>query len=131
MRIGETSAVDVAKQTDNIDNSSILLDSSPSKPIQTHHYATDKNKTYTQQFSSIAQRYGLNLDGEWNKDALPHSGRHSNEYHEFVLDSMLQADEIANGDVDVFLEMYKAMVKDIVKDNPEMLYKNYWINLGD
>lgn len=34
------------------------------------------------QLEEIANRYGLDLDDAWNKDLLPHQGRHPNAYHE-------------------------------------------------
>lgn len=33
-----------------------------------HHYATNKNKTYTPQFEEIANEYELDLNGDWNQD---------------------------------------------------------------
>lgn len=56
---------------------------------------------------------------------LPHQGRHPNEYHQYVLDSMKQFDEIAQGDKDVFIKLYESLKKTI-SSNPEMLYKDYW-----
>ncbi len=55
---------------------------SGTKPEQLHHFATNKNKTYTPQFEEIANKYGLDLDDAWNKEYMPHQGRHPNEYHE-------------------------------------------------
>lgn len=66
---------------------------SVTKPNQVHHYATNKSKTYTPQLEEIANRYELDLDDAWNKDLLPHQGRHPNAYHEYVLDSMKQFDK--------------------------------------
>ncbi len=40
------------------------------KPIQIHHFASNKNKKYTSQFKKIASKYGLDLDGDWNKQAV-------------------------------------------------------------
>ena len=95
------------------------------KPKQIHHFATNKNKTYTPQFEEIANKYGLNLDDDWNKKYMPHQGRHPNEYHEYVLERMGQIDIIAQGDRQIFLKLYDNMKKDI-SNKPEMLYKNYW-----
>ena len=97
-----------------------------SKPNQVHHYATDKNKTYTQAFKDITDKYGLDLDADWNKDLLPHQGRHPNAYHDFVLDEMRNIDNIANGNKDIFLDLYESEIKSIIRDNPDMLYSNYW-----
>ena len=95
------------------------------KPNQVHHYATNKSKTYTPQLEEITKKYGLDLDDAWNKDLLPHQGRHPNAYHNYVLDSMKQFDDIAQGDKDVFLKLYENL-KSNVKANPDMLYKDYW-----
>ena len=45
------------------------------KPNQVHHFATNKSKKYTSQFESITKKYGLELDGDWNKQSMPHQGR--------------------------------------------------------
>ena len=102
-----------------------LESGSVTKPNQVHHYATNKSKTYTPQLEEIANRYELDLDDAWNKDLLPHQGRHPNAYHEYVLDSMKQFHNIAQGDKDIFLKLFENL-KNNVKSNPDMLYKDYW-----
>ena len=101
------------------------------KPNQVHHYATDKNKTYTQMFRDIADKYGLDLDADWNKELLPHQGRHPNAYHDFVLDEMRNIDNIANGNKDIFLELYESEIKSVIRENPDMLYSDYWKGLKE
>ena len=103
-----------------------LSQKNSTKPNQIHHYATNKSKTYTHQMEEIAKKYGLDLNGKWNKDLLLHQGRHPNEYHEYVLNSMKQFDEVAQGNVDIFLQLYEKM-KAYIKANPDMLYKAYWL----
>ncbi len=98
---------------------------STTKPNQMHHYATNKSKTYTPQLDEIAKKYGLDLDDAWNKGWLPHQGRHPNAYHEYVLDSMKQFDDIAQGNKEIFLKLFDNL-KSNVKSNPAMLYKDYW-----
>ena len=98
---------------------------STTKPNQVHHYATNKSKTYTPQLEKIAKKYEFDLDDAWNKDLLPHQGRHPNAYHEYVLDSMKQFDDIAQGDKGIFLKLFDNL-KNNVKSNPDMLYKDYW-----
>ena len=95
------------------------------KPNQIHHFATNKSKKYTSQFENIAKKYGLDLDGDWNKELMPHQGRHPYAYHEYVLDNMQKFDRIANGDKRKFLKLYNQMKQKII-NNPEMLYKDYW-----
>ena len=101
---------------------------STAKPNQIHHYATNKSGTYTSQFEEITHKYGLDLDCAWNKELLPHQGKHPSIYHEYVLDLMEQIDQIAQGDTELFLQLYEEMVKDTVRSNPAMLYSEYWIN---
>lgn len=109
--------------------STALKGSSPStKPLQEHHFATNKSKKYTSQFENIANKYGLDLDEPWNKDFLLHQGRHPYDYHEFVLGEMSEIDNIANGNKEVFLDLFEENVKSVIRENPDMLYKNYWLN---
>ena len=95
------------------------------KPNQVHHFATNKSKKYTSQFESITKKYGLDLDGDWNKELMPHQGRHPYAYHDYVLDNMQKFDRIANGDKTKFLKLYDQMKQKII-NNPDMLYKDYW-----
>jgi len=95
------------------------------KPLQLHHFATNKNTKYTPQFESIVSNYGLKLDDVWNKEYMPHQGRHPNAYHDFVLENMKQFDSVANGDKDIFLSLFEQLKADI-RANPEWLYKAYW-----
>jgi hypothetical protein len=97
----------------------------PTKPNQVHHYATNKSKKYTHQMEAITKKYGLDLDEDWNKELLPHQGRHPNDYHEYVLDNLNTFDMLAKGDKDKFLKLYEQLKKE-VRENPDMLYKNYW-----
>ena len=96
------------------------------KPIQIHHFATNKNKLYTPKMNKIAEKYGLDLNDSWNTGVMPHLGRHPNEYHAFVLENMRSADHMANGSTSKFLYYFEKYVKDPVRNNPNMLRKNFW-----
>ncbi len=109
----------------NIVNQVTIKDGVVLKPLQIHHYATDKSKLYTPQIEEIASRYNLKLNDAWNKDLLPHQGRHANEYHDYILQNMRIYDDIAKGDTDLFLKQFENLKKDI-KLNPSILYKDYW-----
>lgn len=95
------------------------------KPLQKHHYATDKSKKYTPQIEAITKKYGLDLDDVWNIELLPHQGRHPDAYHEYVLSNIRTFDKIAKGDKRKFLRLFEQLKQEIRK-NPEMLYKDYW-----
>ena len=95
------------------------------KPMQLHHYATNKSRKYTKRFNEIAKKYNLDLDGEWNKKLLPHQGRHPDVYHDYVLDRMRKIDRVARGNQKKFLKLFDTVKKQI-DANPDMLYKNYW-----
>ena len=95
-------------------------------PEQIHHFATNKSSKWTDRMAEIAQKYGLDLDEAWNKERLPHRGRHPDAYHEWVLERMYEIDEIAQGDREVFLELFEQEVKRVVRERPEMLRKWFW-----
>jgi hypothetical protein len=95
-------------------------------PSQDHHFATNKNKTYTPQMEDLAGRYGLDLDEIWNRELLPHLGRHPDEYHEFVLEGMKRAAREAGNDVNKFLKLFEKYVKAPVRQNPDLLRKDGW-----
>jgi RHS repeat-associated protein len=95
-------------------------------PTQIHHFATNKSKTFTPQMSQIADEFGLSLNGAWNKQALPHLGRHPNAYHNFVLDGMQKARAGAGGSQAEFLNLFNQYVKKPVIQNPGLLRKSGW-----
>ncbi len=95
-------------------------------PKHVHHFATNKSSKWTDRMAEIARKYGLDLDDAWNKDLIPHRGRHPDAYHEWVLRKMRRIDEIAQGNREVFLELFEKEVKQVVREHPEMLRKWYW-----
>jgi hypothetical protein len=97
-----------------------------SLPNQIHHFATNKNKKWTPLMEAIAKKYGLSLNGSWNKQSLPHLGRHPNEYHAFVYNMMRKASSEAGSNKDKFLQLFNKYVKQPVSNNPEMLRKSGW-----
>ncbi|WP_222433438.1 AHH domain-containing protein [Rummeliibacillus suwonensis] len=103
----------------------ISMAKSTTKPIQKHHYSTNKSKKYTPKIEEITKKYDLGLDDDWNKELLPHQGRHPNAYHEYVLERLRTFDKIAKGDKEKFLKLYEQL-KQKVRENPDMLYKDYW-----
>ena len=70
----------------------------------------------------------MDLNDDWNIEPMPHQGRHPNEYHEWVIRQMKLIDNLANGEKDIFLELYKG-VKQKIRDNPDILRKKWWKNL--
>ena len=98
-----------------------------SKPNQVHHFSTNKSKKYTARFEKIANKYKLDLDDSWNKELMPHQGRHPYAYHDYMLEQMKKIDTIANGNRDKFLKLYEQLKKKVI-DKPEMLTKDYWKN---
>ncbi len=95
-------------------------------PKQLHHFATNKSKKYLAEFDNLAKKYGLDLDGAWNKELLPHRGRHPYKYHDWVLDNMKKASRKAGKDVDEFLKLFEKTVKKPIRENPELLRKSGW-----
>ena len=118
-------------------NSSIIIQSSlpgelstvhkleDDKPIQRHHYLSDKHKIFTPQYEEIIEKYGLSLADDWNIELLPHQGRHTNYYHEYILERIYEIDDIAQGDRTIFLQLFEG-VKNYIRSNHDMMYKEYW-----
>jgi len=97
-----------------------------SKPYQNHHFATNKNKKYTPEMEEIASHYGLDLNDSWNIEKLPHVGRHPNEYHNWILNQMREIDMTPGMNQEYFIQQFEIRVKQPVRNNPDMLNKNYW-----
>jgi RHS repeat-associated protein len=95
-------------------------------PTQLHHFATTKSARYTSQMAEITDQFGLDLEGTWNKELLPHLGRHPNVYHDFVLEGMQNAAAGAGGSQAKFLELFNIYVKQPVIENPLLLRKAGW-----
>jgi len=120
-----STAIDAGNWTEN----EVGTNKTKEKKQQVHHFATNKNGTYTKMFGAIVERYGLKLDEEWNKELLPHQGRHPNAYHEFVLEKLREIDNQTEGDVRQFKLLFEQEVRRVVRDNPDMLYSRYWRKL--
>lgn len=100
-----------------------------SKPIQSHHYVSMLNQKFRAEFQKFEEKYGFNFQKEsWNIEELPHQGRHPDEYHFWVLDQLKTIDKLANGNRQMFINNFEIYIKQHVRNNPEMLYKNFWLN---
>ena len=89
---------------------------------QNHHFLSNKNKTYTPKFKEVTNKYNLNLNGKWNVQNLEnHIGRHTNNYHEYMLQQIQSFDKIANGNKDVFMSLFDGL-KDVISANQWMMY---------
>lgn len=97
---------------------------SNAKPLHMHHFY-NKSKPYTPKFIEILNKYGIDVDGSWNKSLLPHMGMHPNALYDFMLDNVREFDKTANGDKELFLKLFSA-IKERIIDNPDILYKDYW-----
>ncbi|MBQ9874895.1 MAG: AHH domain-containing protein, partial [Thermoguttaceae bacterium] len=97
-------------------------------PYQIHHFATNKSKHYEPIFTGIVSKYKhpngkiLTLKDDWNKKLLPHNGRHTNYYHEFVYACLKKADKKANGNTAEFLRLFDEYVKQPAIADPSILY---------
>jgi hypothetical protein len=96
-------------------------------PQQMHHFATNKNRTFTPQMEKTADKFGLKLNEAWNKMSLPHRGRHPNEYHRFVFSGIMEeASELAGGSKEKFIEYFNMFVVEPIKQSPDLLRKSGW-----
>ena len=89
---------------------------------QKHHMLTNKSKKYTPKFKQITDKYGLDLNESWNiKKVSNHMGRHTNSYHEFMLENVSKLDAQANGNISIFEKGFKELAE-YVSSNPSILY---------
>ena len=89
---------------------------------ENHHLYSNKNKIYTPQYQEIMNRYGVLLTDPENIVPLKgHSGRHTNSYHEFMLNALNYIDNMAGGDVRLFKEGLGIM-RDFLVTNPGLPY---------
>jgi hypothetical protein len=95
------------------------------RPTQSHHFLTNKSKTWTPQFNKIVGRYGLDLDDAWNMDRLPHLGRHPNAHHQFMFNEIIRIDSVSGGNTSMFLKEFGSLKQTII-NNPDMLKKSFW-----
>jgi A nuclease family of the HNH/ENDO VII superfamily with conserved AHH len=95
-------------------------------PNQIHHFATNKNKVFTPEMAKVADEFGLKLNEAWNKQLLPHLGRHPNDYHKFVLQNMRRAASESGGKQTEFLRLFDQYIKQPVIQNPTLLRKSGW-----
>lgn len=67
----------------------------------------------------------MDLNGDWNKLPIKHSGRHAAEYHDWVFRNMKAIADIAAGPSE-FIELFERVVKATVEQNPGIVGKKYW-----
>lgn len=75
---------------------------------------------------STAARYGLPIDGSWNRISIPHAGPHPTAYHLWLEQLVRTLDAEALGDVDVFLDLWKEYVVAVIESDPSIVFPEYW-----
>lgn len=96
--------------------------------IQEHH-GIPKNSKLGKSFQPILDKYGLDVEGAWNKIQIPHKGSHPAEYDRWVLEQVKIANtatQKAGGGAEMFKTKYKELVIDPLEKNPELLNKSGW-----
>lgn len=87
-----------------------------------HHFVSNKNSVWTPKFDKILKKYKLDIDGDWNKELLPHNGRHTENYLSWTYDQLKKCDQMSNGNSGSFLENFEKLIKSPVRNNPEVMY---------
>lgn len=90
---------------------------------QIHHLITNKGRYWPDVMKQITDKHKLDLNGSWNKVSLPgHSGSHTEWYHQWVYKKLQEIDAVAEGDRDLFWELFNSLVKEPVLENPRLPY---------
>ena len=86
--------------------------------FENHHFLSNKSKTYTSEFQAITDNYGLSLNGTWNTAYMEgHRGRHTNAYHDFMLEQLEAIDAIAQGNYDDFIYGFSILKQFVIENN--------------
>lgn len=99
-----------------------------SMPVQYHHLATQYG-TWAADFNDVLARYGLTVEDlgrDWNVIAVPHRGPHPAEYHRWVMQNLVLADQIADGDPSLLKMLFRTWVADRVEADPTITRLAYW-----
>lgn len=102
-------------------------------PDQDHHFVTDKNKTHTDDFQEIIDTVdpGHTLNESWNKEVMPHRGRHPGALWVWLKKRLEQVADEADQDWSRFIDLFDRYIKGPVLENPLMLRKVWWDCFGD
>jgi len=96
---------------------------------QIHHIATDKSivSGFTDAFEKLFAKAGMSLQDEENLVELEgHAGRHSNEYHQYVLDTLNDATKGLSGPAfrGALVDALRQLRNELLA-NPEMVRGNF------
>ena len=87
-----------------------------------HHVLSNKSTKYTPQYKEITYRYNMELNARENIVNMDgHRGRHTNAYHDFVLEGLTNLDSIAKGDQQLFYEGFRVLAA-YVQEHPQLPY---------
>ncbi|WP_300300644.1 RHS repeat-associated core domain-containing protein [uncultured Muribaculum sp.] len=96
---------------------------------QLHHIIPHDNKM-SGVYKTITDKFGLDLDGDWNKmDLVHHKGVHTRHYREWILKNLIEIEEIAGSSKEVFLKEFNARIKDVLYKYPRLPYSKVPINI--
>jgi hypothetical protein len=90
--------------------------------MQKHHFFTNKHSIFTDRFNNIFSKYGMSLDDSWNIGNMPHLGRHTTAYHEYMWENLQLYDAAASGDKAIFIEKVNTLIQSIIND-PSIMYR--------
>lgn len=94
------------------------------KALQDHHIASNKGSNKAL-FEIEFKKAGMTLDDPANRVRIPHGGRHSREYNDYVLDRVKKAVQAkSQADAKVALTAELKSLKDFIKRNPHFVYNS-------
>jgi hypothetical protein len=94
------------------------------KGLQVHHIATVEG-TKAQDFEKIFKHCGVSMNDPDNKVTIPHGGRHSNQYHDYVLGKLKAAtDGLPPADAAIALRRELKAPKSFIQKNPHFVYNS-------
>jgi hypothetical protein len=94
------------------------------KSTQDHHIATNKG-SYKADFERVFNKANMTLEDADNKVRIPHGGKHSREYKEYVLNKLRKA--VANKgpiEAEASLRAELKSLKEFIAKNPHFVYNS-------
>ncbi|MDN4480386.1 AHH domain-containing protein [Demequina muriae] len=75
---------------------------------------------------SVIDSYSMGIDDGLNIIVIPHEGPHPAEYHQWVLQNLQMIDDDANGSEEVFRELFRTRISDVIRTDPSIVLGAYW-----
>lgn len=94
---------------------------------QNHHIGTDKHSEHTEKINEIYQKYNIDIKRDpLNIIRIPHVGPHCDLYHDWIFLNLENIDYIAQGNREIFEELFETNIRDVIRKDPLIIHRDGW-----